>query len=394
MVRLTSFLCLVLASVASASPVLQKRAGDVIAGQYIVTFKQSTSNFAPRDVDALINDILGSVKTNLRRAESAELLHKYDFGSGQLQGFSAKLEADALTKIKAHPEVQAIEPDTIVTLEGTQTGLDGGLWGIDSLDGAIDRIYTYPDSAGAGVDAYVIDTGVTVSHPDLRGRVTWGASFTGESGTTDGNGHGTHVSGTIGGTTYGVAKKVNIIGVRVLAADGSGSTSGVVAGMNWVADRVKSTGRKSVANMSLGGGKASAIDSAARGLINANVALAVAAGNSQKDSCTGSPSGVKEAFTVGASDVNNRWASFSEFGTCVDIIAPGVQIKSAWNNGGTNTISGTSMATPHVAGALAVAYSQRDFSSPAQAFQYLLSKAKTGAISGVPSGTPNKFLQI
>ncbi|KND00635.1 uncharacterized protein SPPG_03762 [Spizellomyces punctatus DAOM BR117] len=393
MVRLTSFLCLVLASVASASPVLQKRAGDVIPGQYIITFKES-NNFAPRNVDALINDILGSVKTDLRRAESAELLHKYDFGSGQLQGFAAKLEADALTKVQAHPEVQAIEPDTVVTLEATQSGLDRGLWGIDSLDGRVDGSYTYPDSAGAGVDAYVIDTGVTVNHPDLRGRATWGASFTGESGQTDGNGHGTHVAGTIGGSTYGVAKKVNIIGVRVLGADGSGSNSGVVAGMNWVADRARSTGRKSVANMSLGGSKSSATDNAARALINANVALAVAAGNSAKDSCTGSPSNVKEAFTVAASDVNNRFASFSEFGPCVDIIAPGVQIKSAWNNGGTNTISGTSMATPHVTGALAVAYSQRSFSSPAEAFQFILSKAKTNAISGVPSGTPNKFLQI
>lgn len=228
--------------------------------------------------------------------------------------------------------------------------------------------------------------------PPDRGK--WGASFTGETSQTDGNGHGTHVAGTIGGKTYGLAKKVNIICVRVLSASGSGSTSGVVAGMNWARDQARASGRPSVANMSLGGGKSTTIDNAARGLISAGVALALAAGNESEDACTGSPSGTREAFTVGASDKNNRYATFSDYGPCVDMIAPGVAIKSAWKGNSVNTISGTSMATPHVAGALALAYGERSFANPAAAFTYLTGKAKKNAISSVPSGTVNLFLQI
>ncbi|KAI9017311.1 peptidase S8/S53 domain-containing protein, partial [Gaertneriomyces semiglobifer] len=309
------------------------------------------------------------------------------------QGFAAKLPAEAVEAIKSHPEVDAIEPDTIVTLEGEQTGLPSGLWGLDVLDGTKNSRYSYPEQAGQGVDAFIIDTGITVTHSDFGGRAKWGGDFTGE-GQKDGNGHGTHVAGTVGGNTYGVAKKVNLIAVKVLTSSGSGSNSGVIAGMNYVAKECQGRQRKCVANMSLGGGKSSATDNAARSMINAGVALAVAAGNSAGNACNLSPAGVAEAFTVAASDVNNKLASFSERGPCVDIIAPGVNILSAWYTGSTNTISGTSMATPHVAGALAVAYSQNDFSSPSAAFAHLVSKAKTGAISGVPSNTVNKFLQI
>lgn len=358
MVHLTTFIYFGLVAVASASPILNRRAGEPIEGQYIVTFKEQTGNgFVERNVcivssqtlstkadtkiklqvDALIDEVLAQAIPTVNAAsfsgntteadcqnlnQTQSLLFKYDVGP-QFQGFAAKLPSSALETIKSHPQVESIDPDTWVEIAGVQNNLPAGLYGLDLIDGTKDNRYTFPDAAGEGVDAYVIDTGILTSHPDFGGRATFGASFTGESGQGDNNGHGTHVAGTIGSNTFGVAKKVNLIAVRVLAGKGGGATSGVVAGINWVAQNARRTGRKSVANMSLGGGVSSAIDRAARALINSGVALAVAAGNSAKDACTGSPSRVREAMTVAASDVNMRFASFSEFGACVDIIAPG-----------------------------------------------------------------------
>ncbi|KAI8906629.1 hypothetical protein PhCBS80983_g03126 [Powellomyces hirtus] len=396
MVRLTTLVCLALASFASATPIVKRAApGTAIDGQYIVTFKKSTS-FAPRDVDAMIGNLLGAPK-GLKAGPAPGLLQKYDFGS-DFQGFAAKISDEAtLERIKANSEVLAIEEDAIITIDGTQTGLPTGLWGLDAIDGKVDRTFTYPDAAGAGVDAYIVDTGCNTAHVDFEGRAKWGASFTGETSRTDGNGHGTHVAGTVGGRTYGVAKKVNLICVRVLSATGSGSTSGVVAGMNWVVSQARASGRKSVANMSLGGGKATSIDQAATAMVNAGVALAVAAGNDETiDACNQSPAGATGPLTVAASDSGNRIATFSSTGRCVEIIAPGVNILSAWKGSSTatSTISGTSMASPHVAGALAVAYSTQSFSSPAQAYAFLLNKAKKNAITRVPAGTTNTFLQL
>ncbi|KAJ3173145.1 subtilisin-like serine protease [Geranomyces variabilis] len=396
MVRLTALVCLALASFAAATPVVRRApAGTVIKDQYVITFKKANS-FAPRNVDSLINELLGAPHALTAGTPAPGLLHKYDFGSDSFQGFAANIKDKAvLERIKASGEVDTIEEDHVVTLKTTQSGLPSGLWGIDSLDGSQDGSYTYPSQAGSGVDAYVIDTGCQTTHPEFQGRATWGASFTGETSKTDGNGHGTHVSGTIGGKTYGVAKKVNIICVRVLNAQGSGSNSGVIAGINWAASAAKKSGRKSVANMSLGGGKDSATDKAAQALVAANVALAVAAGNDENTAaCDQSPAGASGVLTVAASDSDDTFAYFSSYGNCVEIIAPGVDILSSWKGSSTNTISGTSMATPHVVGALALAYSTQSFSSVQAAYNYITSRAASGQISSVPSGTPNKFLQI
>ncbi|KAJ3024048.1 subtilisin-like serine protease [Thoreauomyces humboldtii] len=395
MVHLLSIALLALTSMASASPLRRAPAGTAIEHSYIVTFKTAPS-FAPRNVEADANALLFPEQAaSSLSASSTKLLHSYDFGSNAFQGFAARItDPAALARIKASSNVAAIEEDATVTLNAVEKSLPAGLWGLDFLDGNKDSSYTYNAAAGAGVDAYVIDTGCQTSHPEFEGRATWGASFTDETTTTDGNGHGTHVSGTIGSKTYGVAKKVSIICVRVLDASGSGTNSGVIAGINWAAKSAKASGRKSVANMSLGGSKSTAVDAAAKGLISAKVALAVAAGNDSDDACTGSPAGASGVYTVAASDKTNDFAYFSAYGSCVEIIAPGVDILSTWKGSSTNTISGTSMATPHVVGALALAYSTNAFASPAAAFKYLTAKSKKNTITSVPESTPNYFLQI
>lgn len=222
-----------------------------------------------------------------------------------------------------------------------------------------------------------------------------GKSFT-DDGTNDGNGHGTHVAGTIGSKTYGLAKKVNIIAVKVLNSQGSGTTSGVIAGIDWAASEVKrknpSGKRKSVANMSLGGGASTALDKSVAAATIAGLVFAVAAGNSAGDACNLSPARVSEAITVAASDINDNLASFSEKGVCVDIVAPGVNILSTWNNGKTNTISGTSMATPHVAGVVALALAEGNFTLVADVHDYIKAVGSKDRVKGDLDGAPNILL--
>jgi subtilisin family serine protease len=267
-----------------------------------------------------------------------------------------------------------------------------GLKRIGSRDLPLPSDYTYPDSAGEGVDAYIVDTGVLITHPDLKGRAKIGASFSTDNNDKDGNGHGSHVAGTVAGAKFGVAKKATIIAVKVLNSQGSGTNSDVIAGIEWVGTNAPKTGRKSVANMSLGGGASRALDEAVRAAIKNGVMFAVAAGNSAGDACKLSPARVKEALTVAASDKNDRLASFSERGPCVDIIAPGVDITSSWNNGRENTISGTSMASPHACGVLALAASEHNFSTPAELKNFVIGIGSRKKVSGVPSNTPNILL--
>lgn len=244
--------------------------------------------------------------------------------------------------------------------------------------------------------AYIIDTGVFVAHPEFEGRARVGKSFSGD-GTRDGNGHGTHVAGTIGSRSYGVAKNVSLVAVKVLDNQGSGSTSNVIAGIDWAAkDSVARSGktgkRKTVANMSLGGGVSAALDKAVKAASNSGLTFAVAAGNSGRDACALSPARVPEAITVAASDKYDNLASFSERGKCVDIIAPGVDILSTWNNGKTNIISGTSMATPHVAGVVALALAEGNFATVKEIHDYIKLVASKDKISGSLKGAPNSLL--
>jgi len=277
----------------------------------------------------------------------------------------------------------------VYSISGTQTGATWGLDRIDQRSLPLNGTYSY-DYTGAGVTAYIIDTGIRISHNEFSGRARWGATFAGGPATDDCNGHGTHVAGTVGGTTYGVAKGVSLVAVKVLGCGGSGTTTGVVSGINWVADDASGP---AVANMSLGGGASNSIDAAVNGAISAGVTFAVAAGNENANACNYSPARVPAAITVGATTSTDARASYSNIGTCLDIFAPGSGITSAWKNSNTatNTISGTSMATPHVTGAAALQLQRSPGSTPAQVRDALVNNASS--LSGnMGAGSPGKLL--
>lgn len=272
-----------------------------------------------------------------------------------INGFAGFLSSDQVCVLQKRGNVLNVEADKEMSINATQTGATWGLDRIDQQSLSLDSNYSYT-STGAGVDAYEIDTGILGTHTEFTGRMKNGYSAIGKStNTTDCNGHGTHVAGTVGGTSYGVAKKVSLIPVRVLNCQGSGTNSGVIAGINW-AITTHVSGKNAVANLSLGGGVSPALDTALENLISDGVTVVVAAGNDYfANSCHYSPARVPNAITVAASTNTDGIASFSNIGSCVDIIAPGVGITSSWikSNTATNTISGTSMASPHVAGAVA-----------------------------------------
>ncbi|KAJ3334377.1 hypothetical protein HDU76_000070 [Blyttiomyces sp. JEL0837] len=293
------------------------------------------------------------------------------------------------------PEIAFIEQDQIMTIMDYDYQDNPPSWGLKRIGSRtlpLPKNYTYPDSAGEGVDAYIVDTGCTIAHPDFEGRAVVGASFSTDKNDKDGNGHGTHVAGTVAGAKFGVAKKAKIVAVKVLNSQGSGTNSDVIAGVEWVATNAPKRSKKAVANMSLGGGASAALDKAVKAAVEAGVPFAVAAGNSAGDACKLSPARVKEAVTVAASDSKDKLASFSERGACVDIIAPGVDITSTWNNGKENTISGTSMASPHVCGVLALAMGEKEFPNPKAVKDFIIGIGTRAAVTGVPKNTVNVLL--
>ncbi|MET7426665.1 S8 family serine peptidase [Dactylosporangium sp. NPDC005555] len=313
------------------------------------------------------------------------------FGS-TLKGFSARLTERGAKRLAANPLVDYVQQDRTVELAAGQSGAP---WGLDRIDQAslpLNGTYSYTGGA-AGVTAYVLDTGVRLTHSEFGGRARSGYDFVdNDTDASDCHGHGTHVAGTIGGSTYGVAKSVNIVSVRVLDCNGSGSYSGIIAGIDWVTANAR---KPAVVNMSLGGSASPALDQAVRTSIASGVTYAIAAGNENVDACDISPARTSEAITVGATDAGDNRASFSNYGACVDVFAPGVAITSASNSGdhGSAIMSGTSMASPHVAGAAALYLSANPSASPAQVQSALLTTSVAGVVANPGTGSPNRLLQ-
>ncbi len=311
-----------------------------------------------------------------------------------LKGFAAQLSATAAQALERNPNVAYVERDGIVTTMTTQNNATWGLDRIDQRDLPLNGTYTY-DFTGAGVNVYIVDTGIRLAHNEFTGRVFTGFDAVTADGTAnDCHGHGTHVAGTVGGTIYGVAKGAKLFAVRVLDCNGSGTTAGVIAGVDWVtANHVK----PAVANMSLGGGASTALDDAVRNSISAGVSYAVAAGNGDfigraQNACNYSPARVAEAMTVGATTNTDAKASWSNYGSCVNIFAPGVSITSAWHssNTATNTISGTSMASPHVAGVAALYLQANNGATPLQVRTAIYNNATPDKVTS--SSTTNPLL--
>jgi len=370
-------LCLAAHGVALAQEVQTPE--RAIPDQYIVVLddQQVPRAQVRARTDALVRQHGGVV---LQRFENA------------LRGFSIRMSATAAAALARSPGVRYVEQDSVREIVATQTGATWGLDRIDQRDLPIDGTYTY-DTDASNVSVYVIDTGIRSSHADFGARVS-AIGFTAindGNGTNDCNGHGTHVSGTIGGTTWGVAKGVTLHAVRVLGCNGSGSTSGVIAGIDWV---TANHDTPAVANMSLGGGASIALDDAVRRSIASGVTYAIAAGNSSADACSSSPARVSQALTVGSSTNADARSSFSNFGTCVDLFAPGSNITSAWNtsNTATNTISGTSMASPHVAGVAALYLAGDPTATPATVNAAVVNNASLNKLTGVGTGSPNRLL--
>ncbi len=308
-----------------------------------------------------------------------------------INGYSVEMSEKQVEQLSRDPRIKYIEEDGMMYASATQTNATWGLDRIDQRDLPLNGTYTY-NADGTGVRAYIIDTGIRASHNDFGSRVTSGYTAISDGrGTDDCNGHGTHVAGTTGGTVYGVAKNVTLVPVRVLNCQGSGTTSGVIAGVDWVtANHVK----PAVANMSLGGGASSTLDTAVSNSVAAGVTYAVAAGNDNKDACNYSPARVANAITVGATTSSDARASYSNFGTCLDVFAPGSSITSAWytSDTATNTISGTSMASPHVAGVAALILQGSPLASPSSVTNTITSNATTGKVTSAGTGSPNLLL--
>jgi serine protease len=308
-----------------------------------------------------------------------------------LDGALMSLSERQARQLAANPHVAFVEKDGFVSLAATQNNPTWGLDRIDQRDRPLDNQYVY-DTTATNVRAYIIDTGIRASHSDFGGRVLNGFTAINDGrGTSDCNGHGTHVAGTVGGATWGAAKGVRLHPVRVLNCSGGGTVSGVIAGVDWVtANHIK----PAVANMSLGGGASSAIDTAVNNSINAGVTYVVAAGNDNANACNYSPARVSNAITVGSTTSSDSRSGFSNWGSCVNIFAPGSSIRSAWHtsNTATNTISGTSMAAPHVAGVAALFLANNPGASPATVRNAIYNNATTGRLTGIGTGSPNRLV--
>jgi subtilisin family serine protease len=366
-------------NIASKGAEIAQQRGQANASQefqdFVVVFKDNVSNPAS-EASGLMAGRGGSVKFTYANA---------------VKGFAVRLPsaaADAfLEAMSNNPKVDYVEVDMAVQKQGTLTTQTGATWGLDRADQRnlpINSSYTY-EVTGAGIRAYVVDTGILATHTDFSGRV-----LTGYSAISDV--YGTHVAGTIGGNTWGVAKGVSLVPVRVLDCAGSGSLSSVIAGLDWVI--ANNGGSPAVVNLSLGGGTSTSLDSAVAKTVSSGIPVIVAAGNSNVDACTSSPAREPSAITVGATTNTDARASYSNYGSCLDLFAPGSSITSTWftSSTATNTISGTSMATPHVTGVAALALAANTSATPAQLASLIKVQATPNKVTNAGYGSGNILL--
>lgn len=358
-----------------------------IEGRYIVVLKDDAARLADEGRSSKPDVV--DVAQDMSRAYRLELEHSY---THVLRGFVARADDKDLERLLLDDRIAYVEEDGVVSIR--QTTQPNATWGLDRIDQRqrpLNGTYVY-DTTAASVRAYIIDTGIRPSHNEFGGRVLSGYTAINDgNGSNDCNGHGTHVAGTVGGSLYGVAKAVRLHPVRVLGCNGSGSNSGVIAGMDWVtANHVK----PAVANMSLGGGASTATDSAVTRMRNAGVTVVVAAGNENQNACNVSPARSASAITVGSTTSTDARSNFSNWGNCVNIFAPGSSITAAWHtsNTATNTISGTSMAAPHVAGVAALYLAANPNATPAQVETAIYNNATLNVVTNPGTGSPNRFL--
>ncbi|MFJ8042432.1 S8 family peptidase [Kitasatospora sp. NPDC096147] len=367
-------------AVAAEGTVLGTDRPGVIEGSYIVTFADSVGS---TEVASRAQQLAG------RHGGSTTQLY-----TAALNGFAVKLSPAAARRLAAEPGVRRVEADGLAHVTGTQSNPPS--WGLDRIDQTalpLDKSYTYPSTA-SNVTAYVIDTGVRLTHQDFGGRAVSGYDFVdNDSNASDCQGHGTHVAGTVGGSSYGVAKGVKLVSVRVLDCQGSAPWSTVIKGVDWV---TANAAKPAVANMSIGGDTDQTLNDAVAKSIASGVTYAVAAGNSSKDACTSSPASLGAAITVGATDSSDSRASYSNYGTCLDLFAPGSAIVSASNSGdsASTSMNGTSMASPHTAGAAALLLAANPSWTPQQVRDQLVADATTGKVTNAGSGSPNRLLKV
>lgn len=423
-------------SLVAASPLIERATQDVapllsakiaeheIPDSYIVVFKDHVKESAAKEHHGWVQDLHTTLlkkrsQVPIMRAGSEwlndaadGLKHTYNI-AGSFLGYAGNFDESVIEEVRKNPDVAFIEKDSKVFSMENSVTQNGAPWGLARIShrepltfGTFNK-YVHQAKGGEGVDVYVIDTGTNYEHNDFEGRARWGKTIPNGDVDEDGNGHGTHCSGTIAGSKYGVAKKANIIAVKVLRSNGSGTMADVIKGVDWAAASHVAASKKksskfkgSVANMSLGGGKSPTLDRAVNSAVDAGLNFAVAAGNDNSDACDYSPAAAAKAVTVGASTLADERAYFSNWGQCCDIFAPGLNIQSTWigSRNAVNTISGTSMASPHIAGLLAyyISLQPSDYSefsvgmmAPGDLKKHLIEVATPNMLSDIPKDTPN-----